>query len=770
LRKESLAFLGGVILFQQLTVLPDILWALLLPLLVPLFFVLPGYRVVIIVASAFLWTLWHANMILATALDPAHEGVDLVVQGQIADIPEKFSKSVRFRFAVDSMTYLGKAHQAPGLVRLSWYGRAPALNAGERWQLKIRLKQPHGFMNPGGFDYEGWLYQNRLRATGYVRKDPANQHLIGGDARFSLNALRQDVLKSITAALPDNASRGIVTALAIGVRKEISLHQWKVLTMTGTSHLVAISGLHIGLVAGMCFLITSRLWSRMGSLPLYWPSSKVAALAAMLGATVYAALAGFSIPTQRALVMVVVVMLSLLLQRQRRSGDILASALLLVLMFDPLAVMSAGFWLSFTAVAVILFTMSNRLAWRGWMRWGRIHLVMALGLAPLLLVFFQQVPLLSPLANFVAVPLVSLIVVPLVMAGTLSLLFLPALGQLLLNLATIILNQLLLPTLDWLAVQDIALWRQHAPLAWTLFPAGIGALLLLSPRGIPGRWIGILWLLPMLMLTPPRPKEGELWFTLLDVGQGLAAVVRTRDHVMVYDAGPRFSRRFDAGSAVLLPFFRHYGISYIDLLVLGHGDSDHIGGAEALFENIDIGLVISSVPEKIDRHTPVPRGVVNECGSGQQWRWNGIAFRIIHPVEGDESAGNNASCVLQIGPPGNRILLTGDIEKGTERRLVENFGQDLRARFLVVPHHGSKTSSSTGFLTAVRPEYALIPAGYRNRFGLPAAEVTLRYADAGARQFNTAHDGAVSLQLDSMGGFDAPKSYRQENLRYWHWQ
>ncbi len=760
MRKESLAFLGGVLLFQQLSVLPDIRWALLLPLLAVLHFLLPGFRVVIVVAAAFLWTLWHANSILATALDPSLEGKDLIVTGRLAEIPEYKGRSVRFPFAIESLSHAGKEFPSPGMVRLSWYGQAPELRAGDAWQLTVRLKRPHGFMNPGGFDYEGWLYQKGLRATGYVRQNPGNQRLPDLDDQYTLHRLRQFLHHAIQDVLPDAASAGIITALAIGLRSDISREQWQLLTVTGTSHLVAISGLHIGLVAGMTFLLVRWTWSRAGPLPLYWPAAKAAAVAAIAGAAVYAALAGFSIPTQRALIMVVVVMSGILLQRRRRSSDILCVALLFVLLFDPLAVMSAGFWLSFLAVAVILLTMGGRLSWRGWPRWVRIHLIMALGLAPPLLIFFQQIPLLSPIANMIAVPVVSLLVVPLVLAGTLCLLLLPAMGEGLLRLAAFILDGLL-PGLQWLSQQDIALWRQHAPLAWTLAPAAMGMLLLLAPRGFPARWTGVVWLLPLFLVTPPRPGEGEAWFTLLDVGQGLAAVVRTRDHVMVYDTGPRYSEHFDAGSAVLLPYFRHRDIDHIDILVLGHGDSDHIGGAPALFENMSIGRIISSVPGKIGHEG------AEMCHEGQQWRWNGIDFQVMHPMRDGGRKGNDASCVIRLGMPDNGILLTGDIERGAERRLVERYGSELQARFMVAPHHGSRTSSTPAFLAAVSPEYALIPAGYRNRFRLPAREVVRRYDRMGIKHLNTAHQGAISFRVDAQGGYTAPRRYREETRRYW---
>ena len=760
MRKGVFAFLGGILLLQSLPDLPARGWCLLLLLLPPLVFCLGRWRFLLLAPAGFLWVLWHAGTILATALPDELEGRDLLLEGVVEEIPQHRGRGLSFYLRARRLSMAGRDYPAPGLVRLGWYGRVPAMVAGETWRLRVRLKRPHGFMNPGGFDYEGWLFRRGVRATGYVRKGAENRRLAPA-APWSWGRLRQALHDILTQSLADLPLGGLVTALAMGERQDIQPAQWTVLRRTGTSHLMAISGLHVGLAAGLAFFLLRRLWSLSSVLCLRLAAPRAAALGGMAAAWGYAALAGFSIPTQRAMVMVTLVMAAVFFRLRWRAGDILALALWCVLLLDPLAVMAAGFWLSFSAVAVILYAMERGAARpAGWWRWGRVHWAVALGLAPLSLLFFQQQSLLAPLANALAVPWVSLMVVPLVLAGACLAPFLPQLGGALLGLAAKLLAWLW-PLLEWLAQPQWGQWFQAPPL-WAVLLALPGIALLLAPRGLPGRWLGWLWLLPLLLAQPPRPPAQSLWFTLLDVGQGLAAVVRTRNHVLVYDSGPRFSSRFDAGSAVLLPFLRQQGIHHVDLLVLGHGDNDHMGGAASLLRGITVGEVLSSVPEK------VPGREASPCRAGQAWRWDGVLFRMLHPQGDAAFRGNDASCVLQVATAGRGILLTGDIEAPAEAELVRRYGGRLGAQVLVVPHHGSRTSSSAAFLDAVAPRYGLLPVGYRNRYGLPAVSVVEAYRRRGIRLLDSARHGAIGFVLDGRGRLLGPVSQRRVARRYWH--
>ncbi|HFD92230.1 MAG TPA: DNA internalization-related competence protein ComEC/Rec2, partial [Gammaproteobacteria bacterium] len=486
---------------------------------------------------------------------------------------------------------------------------------------------------------------------------------------------------------------------------------------------------------------------------------RAAALAALASATLYAALAGFSVPTRRALIMVAVAMGVVLLQLRWRRSDALVLALWGVLLWDPLSVMEAGFWLSFAAVAVILYAMGGQgERRRHWWRRGRLHGAVALGLAPLSLLFFQQQPLLAPVANLVAVPWVSLLVVPMVLAGALCLPWAPGTGQFLLQGGADLLA-LLWPVLEHLAAWPAVRW-QHAPPPWSAAVSIAGLGLLLAPRGLPGRWLGALWLLPLFFSLPPSPAPGSVRFTLLDVGQGLAAVLQTRHHVLVYDTGPRYSASFDAGGAVLVPFLRSQGVERVNLLIVGHGDNDHLGGARSLLREMPVERILSSVPSRLAGARP--------CHAGQAWQWDGVSFRMLHPGADSELDGNDASCVLHVSTKGPGILLTGDIEKAAERALLRREGQWLRARLLVAPHHGSRTSSSEPFIDAVAPEHVLFPVGYRNRYRLPAEAVVARYRRLGARLWDSARHGAISVVLDAGGGLSPPRAHRLVQRRYWH--
>ncbi len=761
----ALALLSGVLFFQFLSSLPPpVLAWLFLPVLT-MAWLFPQWRPLALMFAGFGWAWWVAAGMLAQQLPAELEGVDVGVEGVIVSLPDRDAARSRFQFEVERLITPGGAAAGPGRVLLSWYARPPPeLRAGERWHFTVRLKRPHGMLNPGGFDYEAWLFRHRLRATGYVREKGDNRLLLADAGSQAVNRLRQSLSHGLDTALAGREFGGIVAALALGERQHISQEQWRTLIATGTNHLVAISGLHVGLVAGLVFFIARRLWLLWPRLTLRWPAPKAAAVAAMAAALAYAALAGFSVPTQRALIMVAVVMAGLLLQRRVRPVHALAAALLLVLLWDPLAVMEAGFWLSFAAVAIIFYGMGGRLAPRGWWwRWGRVQLLVAIGLLPLMLILFQRVSLAAPLANIVAVPWVSFVVVPLSLMGTLLLEPWPALAAFVLLLADGALG-MLWPLLDGLAQGPFAQWTQHVPPLWAMAPAALGVMLLLAPAGMPARWLGVVLLAPLFAVVPPRPAQGEAWLTLLDVGQGLSAVVRTARHSLVFDTGPAFSEDFDAGDAVLVPYLRAEGISRVDMLIVSHGDRDHIGGLDSLLAQTSVTALLSSVADKLEQ-----RGVAaSNCQAGQHWEWDGVRFEMLYPFPDMGSRGNDASCVLRVSTAGAALLLPGDIEKRSEQALLARSPAALRADVLVAPHHGSNTSSTSAFLAAVRPRYALFPVGYRNRYGFPKPAVVARYAALDAARLASDRRGAITLRLGTAGLSAAPESYRETARRYWH--
>ncbi|MEW6330627.1 MAG: DNA internalization-related competence protein ComEC/Rec2 [Pseudomonadota bacterium] len=752
-----MAFLGGILLVQQLAALPSLWWALLLPPLLWLARRRPLWFLPVFFVAGVAWASLRAGLILQDSLAPELEGRDLLVEGRVDDIPKPTGFGQRFELEVSRATLDGAPVRVPRKILLNSRARDFQPRAGETWRLPVRLKRPHGYQNPGGFDYEAHLFRDRIRARGYVRDSVAPQRL-AEPAWHDIDRWRQELGESIRARLPGSEYAGIIVALANGDGRGLATEQWEVLRRTGTLHLVAISGLHISLIAGVVFFIARRLWSLPGTTVLRLPAPQFGAVCALLAAVFYAALAGFVVPTQRALIMLTVAMAGILLRRRFPPSQILAVAGLAVLVYDPLSVMAAGFWLSFAAVAVILFFMHDDrrhipVAWK----WGYIQWAIALGMLPLMLAMFQQLSLVAPLANMLAVPVFDLLLVPLTLCGALLLGVAPDAAGWLFGFAAWLLHGLW-QALAWLAEPSFSQWTQAAPPAWALIGSVVGVLLLLAPRGWPARWVGAVWLLPLFLVRPPLPAAGEVWFTLLDVGQGLSAVVRTREHTLLFDAGPRFGD-FDTGAAVVEPYLRAAGVRRLDAFIVSHGDIDHVGGAPSVLREMPVGMLLSSVPEKLPPAQP--------CRAGQAWSWDGVEFHILGP---DDDAGasrrNDASCVLQVRSRHGNILLPADIEARAEKKLVQQLGGHLRSEILVAPHHGSKTSSTPAFIDAVAPRHVLFPVGYRNRYRHAHPDVVRRYAERGVVLHDSPSAGALEFRLGA-GGLNAT-AYRTWQRRYWH--
>lgn len=738
MRTGMLALVLGLLSLRFLPALPPVGW--LIPLLLlalaclrtrarPLgWFVLGGC-----------WACWSAQQALDDRLPAALDGRTLWLEGRVVGLPEVADGVVRFQFE--------EAHSRradlPKRMRLAWYG-GPPVQGGERWRLAVNLKRPHGLVNPQSFDYEAWLLAQRIGATGTIKSGERLSPATGfGSWRDSL---RQHLL-----AAPAFGREGAIAALVLGDGSGLSTSDWRLLQHTGTVHLMVISGQHIALLAGFLYGLVALL-ARVGAWPRRWPWLPCACALALGGALVYGMLAGFEVPVRRACVMVALVLLWRMRFRHLGAWWPLLLALIVVLLLEPLASLQPGFWLSFSAVAILALVFGGRLGVWGWWRGlTRAQWTMAIGLLPMMLILGLPVSSSGPLANLVAVPWVGLVVVPLALLGTL-LLPVPVIGESLLWLAggaLYLLFELLSVIAAWLPAwlpSNLPLW------AWLLAVAG--ALLLLLPAGVPLRLPGLALLLPALLLPPKQLDDGRADVWVLDVGQGLAVLVRTREHSLLYDAGPRFGD-FDTGERIVLPSLRAMNLRRLDLMLLSHADNDHAGGAAAIKAGMPVSRVISGEPQRLARTLGA-----EDCESGQRWQWNDVTFRL---WQWDQAvSGNQRSCVLQIEAAGERLLLTGDIDVRAERALMQaDF--PLASRWLLAPHHGSRTSSSQAFIDAVGAQHVLITRSRHNAFGHPHPQVLARYQAAGVEVHDTALRGALHLRL---GEQVAPRGLRSEP-RFW---
>lgn len=768
MKTTLLAFVLGTWFLQQQTALPDMWLALaMLPLL------LLAWRwrhaasrwLVLLPCAAltgFFWAATCAHIRLADALPTEWEGRDVQIIGVVASLPQTHERGQRFVF--DTEQTLTPEATVPTRISLNAYalGRQD-FRAGERWQLTVRLKRPHGNANPHGFDFEAWALERNIRATGYVRKSSDNRRLdaLAEMPAYRIEHWRETLRNEISGTLAGQPLEGVIRALAIGDDSGITRPQWQVFQRTGVIHLMSISGLHITLISGLVFALVQALWRRSGALTLRLPARKAAVLAGMCTALAYALIAGFAIPAQRTVYMLAVVAIALWWGRHVGFTLILAWALAVTALLDPWATFAPGFWLSFGAVALIVYASGARLQRPHWLHEAvTTQWAMTLGLTPLLLMLFQQTSLISPLANALAIPLISLLVTPLTLLGSV----LP--GDWLLQAA----HQLMVWCMDGLQalnVWPVTVWQQAAPPLWAALLAMLGVLWMLLPRGIPARWLGAVLCLPMFTLSPAPPSHGGMRVTVLDVGQGLAVIVQTRQHSLLYDAGPRYSSDSDSGSRVIAPYLRAVGISRLDGMVISHDDSDHSGGALSVLQEVPTSWFASSLPITHDilQNAPNPR----PCFAGQHWEWDGVSFDMLHPVPGmpdsNNKHDNERSCVLKVSSVFGSLLLTGDIGRASEQALVDTLPEKLKADVLVAPHHGSKSSSSTEFVGQVNPGVVIFTSGYRNRFGHPNPEVVARYRTLGSLGYRSDQHGAMRMAFDENGiSVDAWRKTRQ---RYW---
>ena len=736
MRTGMIALALGLLALRFLPVLPPVWFWLLLPVAALMMLPFRTYPLAFFLFG-FSWACANAQWALDDRLPGNLDGETRWVEGRVVGLPQNGEAVVRFQLA-DAHS---RRETVPPLLRLAWYG-GPPVNSGEQWRLAVKLKRPAGLLNPHAFDYDAWLLAQRIGATGTVKDGVRLQ-----EARWAW----RDGIRQRLQAVDAQGRTGALTALVLGDGAGLSREDWQVLQDTGTVHLLVISGQHIGLLAGLVYLLIAGL-ARYGLWPgrLPWlPWACGLAFAAALG---YGLLAGFDVPVRRACVMIGLVLLWRLRFRHLGAWWPLLLALNAVLLLDPLASLQQGFWLSFAAVAVLIFIFGGRLGpWRWWQSWTRAQWLIAIGLGPILLILGLPISLSGPLVNLLAVPWISLVVLPPALLGTL-LLPIPFVGEGLLWVAGGLID-LLFRGLALMAGRFPA-WMPAAVPLWIGGLGALGALLLLMPRGVPLRPLG--WPLLLLLVFPPRQllPEGTAEIWQLDVGQGLAILVRTRHHTLLYDAGPRFGDN-DLGERVVLPTLRKLGVSGLDLMLISHAHADHAGGAQAVAKGLPVRRVLSGEPLELPTELQA-----EACESGRQWTWDGVQFTLWQWAAARES--NPKSCVLQIEANGERLLLTGDIDTAAERALLDS-PLAVTTDWLQSPHHGSRSSSSPALLAALQPAAALISRGQGNAFGHPHPTVLARYRQRGMAIHDSAEQGAIRLQL---GQFKPAWTMRQER-RFW---
>lgn len=767
------------------------------------------------------------------ALSPSYEGRDVEVIGVVSAMPQINESGTRFQLDIESAQLLNSAEQVlskqvvalPSKISLSWYGsvfstvegmddlvslqRVPMpLLPGERWKMTVRLKAPHGNSNPGGFDFELWLWEQGIQATGYVRtgaNDVAPLRIVQ-TWQHPVEQLRYKVRDAIFerfANMPQSdltlhssvhsSEAGIVAALVTGDQQSIERADWDVFRTTGVAHLMSISGLHITMFAWGTVMVVGWLYRRSTRLCLLYPATNAALLGGLLLATLYALFSGWGIPSQRTIWMLAVVTLLRLFGKRWPWPTVWMLACVAVVMIDPWALLQAGFWLSFVAVGVLFATDISKHAvhrknvssirntsdipsnadqpdsqvrrivdtvkQKLWIA-SREQLIITLALTPLTLLLFGQVSVVGLLANAFAIPWVTLVVTPLAMLG---MLFAP-----LWDMAGMATHGLSL-YLQILANLPFATISMATPPVLISITGIVGGIFMVMPWSWRLRLLGLPLLLAVILWQAPRPELGEFELIAADIGQGNGLIVRTAEHTLVYDAGPRFSIDSDAGYRVLVPLLRRTHES-VDTVMLSHRDIDHSGGIKSVLITYPKASFISSIESTHDLQKLRP---VQRCVVGQTWQWDGVDFSVLHPsVEDYESfkKPNAMSCVLRVSTAQHSALLVGDLEQAQEMKLVteqQAKATVLKSDVLLVPHHGSKTSSSAAFLDTVQPQLAIVQAGYRNRFGHPAESVMERYRERHIQVIDTAHCGAISW---SSGQPDKTRCHRDVAKRYWHHQ
>jgi len=698
--------------------------------------------------------------IVDNRLDERFEGDSLLTRVRIVDFPKASAGSVVM--LVEPLD----DKRLPRRSRVSWFEPPLEPSIGDVWEFELRLRQPRGRSNPGVFDSEAWFFRQKIHATGYVVSGKRNRRLETG-TEGTIDRIRHHFIARAVRASDSNQAAAVLAAVGVGARHLISRAEWNSYAVSGTSHLMAISGLHIGLAATMAFLLARAL---TGVLRATVNTMIAATVVAVFIAVAYTIVTGFGVPARRAAVMLLVVACAVIRRRPVDSFATVAVAACIVFVTDPVAAMTPGFHLSFSAVVLLLWMARARQftdARRGFLfrviysmrQLFILQVFLLFGLMPLTVILFQRVAILALPVNIVAVPLFSIITVPFTLVGLFFDGILDPLGRIALRIAACSIDCLLV-LIDWIVRLPFAdltvadMQREGwlllmTPLMWVLFP-----------RGWPGRQAALLALPALLLYTKSVPPDACADVHVLDVGQGLATVVQTTETTLVFDTGASFRSGGSVAEQVIVPFLKSRRIERIDWLVVSHADNDHSGGVLPLFDYAEVGSLLIGEPL---RETGLESTL---CRAGQHWQADGVGFRMLYPDPAPPREGNDASCVLLIEAGHHSLLMTGDIEARAERALVTRNALGT-VDVVVVPHHGSLTSSSMPFVDAVSPLVAIVSAGHANRWGFPKEEVVARWNAVGAAVLETGSSGAISFRLCAADGLGAFRRDRYERSRFW---
>ena len=762
---QSVSFAAGVLLSQQLPDLPG--WLFSLTSLILLIVLIARYqadfadglKLITWSAIGFFWSVLSAHWQLSDKLPDELIKQPIEIHGEIIDLPEKHGEDWRFNFHVQHASFNGQAVDVPEKIRLSWYRTEQELKSGQTWQFQVKLKPPTGLRNFGLFDLEGWYFQNGIRARGYVINTTGNT-LVEPATLIDFDSWREKIRSQLEQYNQHSKAVAITMALTLGDKSHITQEDWQVFRRLGINHLVAISGLHIGMVAMLAYWLSGLIWRLSARLCERVATPQIQAVSALFFATVYAGLAGFSLPTQRALIMLSIVLLSRLLLVNMQPYRQLFLAFFMVLIWQPSAIINAGFWLSFTAVAAIFYVLHFSNTSSVFIKLIKMQLVISVALMPLTLLFFQQASVVSPLVNLLLIPLFSFLVVP----GALLTVLLSFWDHQLTFTLTSSYFQAVQNLLEFLSVLSTPDWLilEMPNLSKVQYLLILAAVAVGFFRTHMNKKISV-WLVcgGIFPLTANTLDPGLLRLTVLDVGQGSAYLVQTSDKVLLYDLGPRYSGG-SATRSVVIPYLQNQSISQIDQVIISHADSDHAGDVRALQSAFDVEDIYIGEPVKY-----LGRGEI--CHHADAWNWDdNTGFRFLTAPLQSSQSGNNSSCVLQVSHHGFKMLLTGDIEKKVEKQLVRQFADQLESDIVLVPHHGSRSSSTSGFVSHTKPGWVLNSSGYLNRYQFPVDSVKARWMDNGARFFDTASHGAIEFVIDQAGGLVSLRTFHDNERKYWH--